>query len=148
VPYAQPFSGNRNTKAQLNDDSESGQLNFASGEMGNAMGAAPGLILFRSKQDAPYRWFAVANGNEPTSSEGESGCFLAVELRGDQMDKWCDRTEAIHPGNRTRTARAFATDGYSAGLRKHHFVYGNTVLPLRLRLPDQAAENALDHQFL
>ena len=28
-----------------------------------------------------------------------------------QMGKWRDRTEALHAGNRTRTAKAFATDG-------------------------------------
>ena len=27
------------------------------------------------------------------------------------MDKWRDRAEAFHAGNRTRTAKAFATDG-------------------------------------
>ena len=27
------------------------------------------------------------------------------------MGKWRDRTEALHAGNRTRTAKAFATDG-------------------------------------
>ena len=41
----------------------------------------------------------------------KSGCSLAVELRGDQMDKWRDRAEALHAGNRTRTAKACATDG-------------------------------------
>ncbi len=64
------------------------------------------------------------------------GCSIAVELRDcprvranferrsrmrfccrllpfgqSQMGKWRDRTEALHAGNRTRTARAFATDG-------------------------------------
>jgi hypothetical protein len=28
-----------------------------------------------------------------------------------QMGKWRDRTEALHAGNRTRTAKAYATDG-------------------------------------
>ncbi|MCI0538146.1 MAG: hypothetical protein L0Z50_23315, partial [Verrucomicrobiales bacterium] len=32
-------------------------------------------------------------------------------LRQMTMDKWRDRTEALHAGNRTRTAKAFATDG-------------------------------------
>ncbi len=61
------------------------------------------------------------------------GCSIAVELRDcprvranferrsrmrfccrfrqSQMGKWRDRTEALHAGNRTRTAKAFATDG-------------------------------------
>jgi hypothetical protein len=34
-----------------------------------------------------------------------------LRLRKVQMDKWRDRTEALHAGNRTRTAKAFATDG-------------------------------------
>ena len=50
-------------------------------------------------------------GIEPTFSGVNPGRSLAVELRGDQMGKWRDRTEAIHAGNRTRTAKAFATDG-------------------------------------
>ena len=29
----------------------------------------------------------------------------------DMMGKWRDRTEALHAGNRTRTAKAFATNG-------------------------------------
>ena len=46
----------------------------------------------------------------------KSGCSLAVELRGDQMGKWRDRTEALHAGNRSvgtppQTAEAFAMDG-------------------------------------
>ena len=32
------------------------------------------------------------------------------------MGKWRDRTEALHAGNRTRTAKAFATDGTPAFL--------------------------------
>jgi len=61
------------------------------------------------------------------------GCSIAVELRDcprgranferrsrmrfccrfrqSQLGKWRDRTEALHAGNRTRTAKAFATDG-------------------------------------
>ena len=35
--------------------------------------------------------------------------FVAV-FRQSQMGKWRDRTEALHAGNRTRTATAFATD--------------------------------------
>jgi hypothetical protein len=35
----------------------------------------------------------------------------SARLGKDQMGKWCDRTEALHAGNRTRTAKAFATDG-------------------------------------
>ena len=31
--------------------------------------------------------------------------------RKNSMGKWRDRTEALHAGNRTRTAKAFATDG-------------------------------------
>jgi len=34
-----------------------------------------------------------------------------LNLREDQMGKWRDRTEALHAGNRTRTAKAFVTDG-------------------------------------
>ena len=34
-----------------------------------------------------------------------------VALRQRQMGKWRDRTEALHAGNRTRTAKACATDG-------------------------------------
>ena len=65
------------------------------------------------------------------------GCSIAVELRDcprvhanferrsrmrfwcrsrqSQMGKWRDRTEALHAGNRTRTAKAFATDGTPYG---------------------------------
>ena len=35
------------------------------------------------------------------------------------MGKWGDRMEALHAGNRTRTAKAFATDGtpsYGGGI--------------------------------
>ena len=49
---------------------------------------------------------ALPMGIEPISPGHKSGCSLAVELRGDQMDKWRDRTEALHAGNRTRTAKA------------------------------------------
>ena len=38
---------------------------------------------------------ALPMGIEPTSPEKKSGYSLAVELRGDQMDKWRDRTEAL-----------------------------------------------------
>jgi len=34
-----------------------------------------------------------------------------LPFRQSQMGKWRDRTEALHAGNRTRTAKAFATDG-------------------------------------
>jgi len=33
-----------------------------------------------------------------------------ITLRQRQMGKWRDRTEALHAGNRTRTAKACATD--------------------------------------
>ena len=33
------------------------------------------------------------------------------DVQQNQMGKWRDRTEALHAGNRTRTAKAFATDG-------------------------------------
>ena len=33
------------------------------------------------------------------------------EVPQNQTGKWRDRTEALHAGNRTRTAKAFATDG-------------------------------------
>ena len=64
------------------------------------------------------------------------GCSIAVELRDcprgranferrsrmrfccrfrqSQLGKWRDRTEALHAGNRTRTAKAFTTDGTSS----------------------------------
>src|SRR6185436_5429328 len=42
-------------------------------------------------------------GSEPSASHGA--------LRQIAMDKWRDRTEALHAGNRTRTAKAFTTDG-------------------------------------
>src|ERR1700722_13259317 len=34
-----------------------------------------------------------------------------LHLREDRMGKWRDRAEALHAGNRTRTAKALATDG-------------------------------------
>ncbi len=36
---------------------------------------------------------------------------FCCRFRQSQMGKWHDRTEALHAGNRTRTAKAFATDG-------------------------------------
>ena len=79
------------------------------------------------------------DGNRTHISRIESGCSIAVELRdcprsgcnycthladavlrraqrnctGRQITtgKWRDRTEALHAGDRTRTAKAFATDG-------------------------------------
>ena len=54
---------------------------------------------------------ALPGDIEYTSPGNKCRCSLAVELRSDQMGKWRDRTEAIHAGNRTRTAKAFATDG-------------------------------------
>ena len=36
---------------------------------------------------------------------------VLLPLRQRQMGKWRDRTEALHAGNRTRTVKAFATDG-------------------------------------
>src|SRR5262249_58501956 len=51
------------------------------------------------------------DGNRTHISRAEPRCSFAVEPRGDQMDKWRDRTEALHAGNRTRTAKACATDG-------------------------------------
>ncbi len=48
------------------------------------------------------------DGNRTHISRIESGRSIAVELRGDQMGKWRDRAEALHAGNRTRTATAFA----------------------------------------
>ena len=44
------------------------------------------------------------------TSSADRGCgFVAVS--SSQMGKWRDRTEALHAGNRTRTAKTFATDG-------------------------------------
>src|SRR6266545_7334569 len=73
------------------------------------------------------------DGHRTHISRTESGRSIAVELRDcprvranferrsrmrsccrfrqSQMGKWRDRTEALHAGNRTRTATAFATDG-------------------------------------
>ena len=73
------------------------------------------------------------DGHRTHISQTESGRSIAVELRDcpraradfgrrsrmrfgcrfrqSQMGKWRDRTEALHAGNRTRTAKAFATDG-------------------------------------
>jgi len=41
------------------------------------------------------------------------GCSIAVELREDQMDKWRDRAEALHAGNRTRTANGLRRGRYA-----------------------------------
>src|SRR5205809_647413 len=86
--------------------------------------------MFRDGQETASMFL---DGHRTHISRTESGRSLAVELRDcprvranfvrrsrmrsccrfrqSQMGKWRDRTEALHAGNRTRTAKAFATDG-------------------------------------
>ena len=45
------------------------------------------------------------------TSSADSRMRFCCRSRQSQMGKWRDRTEALHAGNRTRTAKAFATDG-------------------------------------
>ncbi len=45
------------------------------------------------------------------TSSADSRMRFCCRFRQSQMGKWRDRTEALHAGNRTRTAKAFATDG-------------------------------------
>src|SRR6266550_2743104 len=47
---------------------------------------------------------------------GSAPSSLRCVARQIQMGKWRDRAEALHAGNRTRTAKAFATDDTPAFL--------------------------------
>lgn len=69
-------------------------------------GLAPGVLSqlnYRNIQPSTWSPAKMADAIWP---EGNSSCTSE-----DMMDKWRDRTEALHAGNRTRTAKAFATDG-------------------------------------
>ncbi len=71
------------------------------------------LVLsdFTDNPNSTARRNGHSDGNRTHISLAEPRCSLAVEPRSDQMDKGRDRTEALHAGNRTRTAKACATDG-------------------------------------
>ena len=73
--------------------------------------AHPPRRTYDNPDSTARRKMGTSDGNRTHISRTESRRSLAVELRGHQMDKWRDRAEAFHAGNRTRTAKAFATDG-------------------------------------
>jgi hypothetical protein len=66
----------------------------------------PGVLSqlnYRNIQPSTWSPTKMADAVWP---EGNPSCSSE-----DMMGKWRDRTEALHAGNRTRTAKAFATDG-------------------------------------
>ena len=81
-------------------------------QLPDGAGSAParGFPLTITQTQRPAE-IGTPDGNRTHISRTVSSRSIAVELRGGQMGKWRDRTEALHAGNRTRTAKAFATDG-------------------------------------
>src|SRR5437879_8777426 len=100
-----------------------------------ACGTRPLLPITQTQRPVEI---GAPDGHRTHVSRTESGRSIAVELRDGprvranferrprmrfycrsrqiQMGKWRDRTEVLHAGNRTRTAKAFATDGTPAFL--------------------------------
>jgi YD repeat-containing protein len=70
---------------------------------GAGFAPARGFPLTITQTQRPVE-IGTPDGNRTHTSRNDSGRSIAVELRGDQMGKWRDRTEAVHAGNRTRSA--------------------------------------------